>query len=175
MKVTYYAAMSSDGFIARKDGDVSWLDDLDIDYSGTGYEDFFASVDGLVMGRGTYDFIFDYGSWPYEEKPTWVCTNHELEVLEGANLHIAKPPQQVIDEAQQQGLTHLWLVGGGKLASAFLNAGLLTHLNISAMPITLSAGIPLFSDHNIESLNSEWQESIQQKGFKQLKITLKNK
>ncbi|MFT4887062.1 MAG: dihydrofolate reductase [Pseudohongiellaceae bacterium] len=92
MKVTYYAAMSSDGFIARDKGDVSWLDDLDIDYSGIGYEGFFASVDGLVVGRGTYDFIFDYGSWPYDEKLTWVCTNRALEALPGANPNIATLP-----------------------------------------------------------------------------------
>jgi len=173
MKVTYYAAMSSDGFIARQDGDVSWLDDLDIDYSGAGYEDFFASVDGLVMGRGTYDFIFGYGAWPYEEKPTWVCTNHTLKALPGASLNISKSPQRVIEEARQQGLTHLWLVGGGKLASAFLDAGLLTHLFISEMPITLSAGVPLFSDHTIEGLRVAQQKSTQQKGFKQLKIGIK--
>ena len=173
MKVTYYAAMSSDGFIARQDGDISWLDELGIDYSDTGYEDFFASVDGLVMGGSTYDFIFSYGSWPYEDKPAWVCTNHTLKALLGANLNISKSPQQVIDEARELGLTHLWLVGGGKLASAFLDAGLLTHLFISEMPITLFAGVPLFSHHTIEGLRVGQQKSIQQKGFKQLKIGIK--
>ena len=125
MKITYYVATSSDGFIATENGDVSWLDDLNIDMTDTGYDDFFASIDGLVMGRNTYDFVFDYGSWPYEDKPSWVCTSNELEILEGANLRISKLPNDVIKEARAKDLKHLWLVGGGKLASAFLEKRLL--------------------------------------------------
>jgi dihydrofolate reductase len=64
MKITYYVATSQDGFIARDDGDVSWLDDMNIDVKETGLGDFFASIDGLVMGRKTYDFVVDYGMWP---------------------------------------------------------------------------------------------------------------
>ncbi len=70
MKITYYVATSLDGFIAKKGGDISWLDDMNIDMADAGYDDFFTSVDGLVMGRNTYDFIFNYGSWPYGDKPT---------------------------------------------------------------------------------------------------------
>ena len=55
MKITYYVATSQDGFIAREDGDVSWLDDVNIDVNETGIIEFFASIDGLVMGRKTYD------------------------------------------------------------------------------------------------------------------------
>ena len=68
MKITYYVATSLDGFIAKEDGDVSWLDDMNIDVKHTGLEDFFAGIDGLVMGRNTYDFVFDYGSWPYHRR-----------------------------------------------------------------------------------------------------------
>jgi len=63
--------MSSDGYIARDDGDVSWLDEANIDESPSSYDEFFARVDGLAMGRGTYDFIFNYGSWPYGDVCTW--------------------------------------------------------------------------------------------------------
>ncbi len=175
MKVTYYVATSLDGFIAREDGDVSWLDDMNIDMTDTGYDDFFASIDGLVMGRNTYDFVFNYGSWPYGDKPTWVCTSSELESLEGANLKIAKTADDVVKEAELKGLKHLWLVGGGKLASSFLEKGLITHLSISEMPVKLESGIPLFSDHKLEKLSTEKTERFQKKGFKQLEISLRNK
>lgn len=172
MKITYYVATSLDGFIAREDGDVSWLDDLNIDMSETGYEDFFASIDGLIMGRNTYDFVFNYGSWPYGEKPTWVCTNRDLETLEGASLEIASTADDVIKQAKSRKLKHLWLVGGGKLASSFLEKGWLTHLIISEMPIILKSGIPLFADHKLENLLAEKTEIFQKKGFKQIEITL---
>lgn len=172
MKITYYAAMSSDGFIAREDGDVSWLDDLDIDFAETGAETFFNSIDGLVMGRDTYDFVFNYGSWPYEDKPSWVCTSQPLKPLPGAVLHAATSPQQIIDEANKAGLKHLWFVGGGKLASSFLDEGLLSNLSISEMPITLGAGIPLFSDHSIQTLQSVSSQTHEKNGFRQLELVL---
>ena len=174
MKITYYVATSLDGFIAREDGDVSWLDDMNIDMTDTGYDDFFASIDGLVMGRNTYDFVFNYGSWPYGDKPTWVCTSSELESLEGANLKIAKTADDVIKEAELKGLKHLWLVGGGLLASSFLEKGFITHLSISEMPVKLESGIPLFSDHKLEKLSTEKTERFRKKGFNQLEISLRN-
>ena len=173
MRVTYYVATSLDGFIAREDGDVSWLDNLDIDMTDTGYDDFFASIDGLVMGRNTYNFVFDYGSWPYEDKPTWVCTSRELEALEGANLNISGTADDAVREAKSKGLAHLWLVGGGKLASSFLEKGLLTHLSISEMPVKLDSGIPLFADHKIEHLSVEKTEICPKRGFKQIEIALR--
>ena len=174
MKVTYHVATSSDGFIARLDGDVSWLNDVEIDMSETGLEEFFADVDGLIMGRGTYDFVFNYGSWPYEDKLTWVCTNRELESLEGANLIIAKTVDEIFDDAESRNTKHLWLVGGGKLASSFIEKGRLTHLNISEMPVELGSGIPLFSDHKLEDLSVVKTEVFEKKGFRQIEVVLSN-
>lgn len=172
MKITYYAATSLDGFIAREDGDVSWLDDLDIDMDATGYEDFYASVDGLFMGRETYDFIFGYGSWPYGDKPVWVFTSRDLKTMKDANLTITRTTNDAIQEADLQGLRHIWLVGGGKIASSFIEKGLLTHLSISEMPIKLETGIPLFSHHKLENISSKKTEVFQKKSFKQIEITL---
>ena len=173
MKITYHAATSLDGFIAKDDGDVSWLDEMNIDTNDTGLEDFFVSIDGLVMGRNSYDFVFNYGSWPYEDKLTWVCTSRKLVILEGANLKIVQTPDDVVKEAETKGFKHLWLIGGGKLASSFLEKGLLTHVSISEMPIKLESGIPLFADHKLEKLSAKKTESFQKKGFKQIEITLR--
>ena len=146
MKITYYAASSLDGYIAKEDGDVSWLDDLGVSSDDTGYEEFFSTVDALVIGRNTYDWIQDYGSWPYGDKPTWICTTQSINIMEGCNLQNGRTPTDTYQEAQEQGIKHLWLVGGGKLASSFLTENLLTHLSISQMPIILGGGIKLFGE-----------------------------
>ena len=146
MKVTYYVATSVDGYIAKLDGDVSWLDTLGISPEETGYEEFLSSVDGLVMGRNTYEFIYNYGKWPYNNIPTWVCTSKSLDVIEGCQLQEGKNLNSVIKEAKSLGIEHLWLVGGGKLAASFINDKALTHLSISHMPIILGSGIKLFGD-----------------------------
>lgn len=173
LKITYYAATSSDGFIAREDGDVSWLDDVEIEEDETGLEEFFASVDGLVMGRATYDFVFNYGSWPYEDKPSWVCTSNELQALDGANLSVCQTVDDVIKEAKAENLKHLWFVGGSELGSAFLEKGLITHLSISEMPIKLQSGIRLFARHEVDELAVESLNRTQKKGFAQIDITLR--
>lgn len=175
MKITYYVAVSMDGFIAKEDGDVSWLDDMNIDMTETGYEDFFARVDCLVIGRNTYDFVFNYGSWPYGDKPTWVCTNRKLEILEGANIKIVQTVDDVVKGAMSKGLKHLWLVGGGKLASSFVDKGLLTHLSISEMPVKLESGMPLFAEYNLEAISTERVEILDKKDFRQKEITLRIK
>ncbi|NEP20276.1 MAG: dihydrofolate reductase [Leptolyngbya sp. SIO4C1] len=174
MKITYYVAASLDGFIARADGDVSWLDEMDLGEDETDLEEFFSTVDGLIMGRNTYDFIFNYGSWPYENKPTWVCTSRDLQPLEGANLIVVGNIDDVISGAASRGCGHLWLVGGGQLASAFMAKGLITNVSISEMPIELGAGIPLFSDHRLEDIASEKRNVIEKKGFRQIEIILEN-
>lgn len=171
MRITYSAAASQDGFIAREDGDVSWLDELNIDASETGLAEFFAAIDGLVMGRGTYDFVFDYGSWPYENKPAWVCTRREFQPMAGADLRPTASIDAVIKEARSDGVNHLWLLGGGKLASAFLAQGLITHLSIAEMPIKLGAGIPLFAHHSLDDLSGQDRVVTDKTGFRQIDVT----
>ena len=172
MKITYSVAASVDGFIAKENGDVAWLDEMGIDTSESGLEEFFASVDGLVMGRKTYDFVFNYGSWPYEDKLTWVCTSRQLQPLPGANLIVVGDVEAVISDAAAKGLQHLWLLGGGKLASAFLEKGLITNISIAEMPIELGSGIPLFADHCPEDIPGLQKTVIQKNGFRQLEFVL---
>ena len=173
MKITYSAAASLDGFIAKENGDVSWLDDMNIDPGESGLEEFFASVDGLVMGRKTYDFVFNYGSWPYEDKLTWVCTHRDLQPLPGANLVVVSEIADFITGAKSKGCQHLWLLGGGVLASTFLEKGWLTHISISEMPIELGTGIPLFAHHKLGDIPFKNKEIITKKGFNQIEMDLK--
>lgn len=172
MKVTYYAAISTDGFIAGPDGDVSWLDELEIDAADTGYDTFFASVDGLVMGRNTYDFVYNYGLWPYGAKPTWIATGRKLNSMEGAVLRQSECPATIVRQARQMGLQHLWLVGGGKLASSFLQQELLTDLSLSQMPVELGDGIPLFSDRDWTTVHGRSSQVEERRGFRQIEVSL---
>lgn len=174
MKVTYSVASSQDGFIAREDGDVSWLDEMNVDTADTDLEQFFHRIDGLVMGRGTYDFVFNYGSWPYEDKPAWVCTRNDIELLAGANLVVAAKIEDAISQARTRGFEHLWLVGGGKLASSFLTGGWLTHLSICELPIQLKRGIPLFADHRVNDIPCKHRQVVEHERFRQIEIAIQH-
>lgn len=163
MLVTYYVASSLDGYIAKEDGDVSWLEELDISLEETGYDKFYSTVDALVMGRNTYEMIVSFGQWPYGDKPVWVCTSHEIQTMKGCNLQVGNTPETAYQSASEMKIKHLWLVGGGSLASSFLKNNLLTNISLSLMPIILGNGIKLFgalptpvelTKHNLEPHDS---------------------
>lgn len=142
MKSTYYVASSLDGFIADESGGVGWLDEVKVDPGTSSYEQFYSTVDGLMMGRATYDFIFDYGSWPYGEKPAWIVTSRPVERLPGANLQASTELETACKDAQSLGIENLWVVGGGKLIASLIQRDLLTHIRVTIMPVVLGKGIP---------------------------------
>ena len=172
MKTTYYVASSLDGFIAKADGDVSWLDVFDTSMSDTGYEEFYSTVDALVMGRKTYDFIVNYGRWPYDDKPVWVCSRNAITPMEGCNLEEGSTPEEAYNKASEMGLEHLWCVGGGRLASSFIEADLLTNIYLSLMPILLGNGIKLFGDLPSDVILSKVREASHTSGMVQLEYVL---
>ncbi|XOV88084.1 MAG: dihydrofolate reductase family protein [Pseudomonadota bacterium] len=145
MKTVYYLASSLDGYIADSSGGVGWLDEASIDHQNTGYETFYAGVDALLMGRSTWDFVENYGQWPYDSKPAWVCTSRAITGLEGCNLQAGRDPATALAEARAMGVGTLWVVGGGLLASSLLQMEALTHISVSVMPVVLGNGIKLFA------------------------------
>ncbi|MCZ9677394.1 dihydrofolate reductase family protein, partial [Pseudomonas aeruginosa] len=122
--LTYYVAASLDGFIARPDGSVDWLDRFAEGGNDHGYKSFYQGIDGLLMGRGTYDIVRGFGDWPYPGKPCQVLTRNPQEsAAEGVELrHVT--PQEGLARLGEQGCRRIWLAGGGSLAGSCLAAGL---------------------------------------------------
>lgn len=150
LRTSVYIAASLDGFIAREDGDISWLgagdggaSDPSEDY---GYADFFSTVDVLIMGRGTYEKVLTFGAWPYGSTRTVVLSSRPLDIPE----HLAdrveatsRSPQQVADDLAARGYRHAY-VDGGRTIQGFLAAGLIDRLIVTRIPILLGSGRPLF-------------------------------
>lgn len=172
MKTTYYVASSLDGYIAKEDGDVSWLDELDISMADSGYNDFYSTVDALVMGRKTYDVIVGFGEWPYGDKPVWVCTSNKVEPIDGCNLQVGNTPEEAYLAAKKLNINHLWLVGGGKLATSFLEMSLLSNINLALMPIILGGGVKVFSDLPSHIKIKKQSQKEHQSGMVQLEYTI---
>jgi dihydrofolate reductase len=147
-QISIYIAMSIDGYIARKNGGLDWLE-----YGHTGDEDygfkkFIGSVDALVLGRNTYEVVSGFDKWPYEGKKVIVLSNTLNEVRKEAELFCG----QLTDLASMlysQGIKRVW-VDGGITVSKFLEAGLVDDITISVIAMVLGSGIPLFSAMNRE-------------------------
>ena len=140
--VVYYAAVSLDGFIAGKDGDVSWLDGYFI--PELGFHEFIKRVSGVIMGRKTFDKIAAFGKWPYGALPGTIATHRDLDTALGPISKSGGSVRKILDAANSASSGPLWLVGGADLAGQFLAQGMLTRIDLFVIPVLLGAGIPAF-------------------------------
>jgi dihydrofolate reductase len=141
-----HIATSLDGKIARPDGSVEdWLA-AEYPAEDFGFDDFFAGVDAILMGRGTYEAVlrFGGGNWPYSGKPTTVMTTRTLpdpppgvEVRSGDIAAVAA-------ELESRGYRRVWIEGGGQFIRTMIAIGKLDVLELAVIPIILGDGIPLF-------------------------------
>ena len=143
--VVYYVACSLDGYIAREDGGVDWLNPCQSSGDDYGFVEMYSFLVALVMGSHTYEFSLKQKSWPAPDKPSWVFTHRELPVAHPSVTLTAEDPTQVIESPRARGLKRVWLVGGGELAASFRKRELITLYIIAIVPILLGKGIPLFA------------------------------
>jgi len=141
MRITYFVATSLDGYIGGPQGQIDWLF-TDGDY---GYTAFLETVDAVAMGRATYDLTHTFGPDALPAGiPAYVFTHHPPEPGD-ASVHVVEGDVAAFAaRLASQNTQHLWLLGGGVLAGAFLAAGLITDYVVSIHPVMLGAGVPLF-------------------------------
>ena len=145
MEIIYHAASSLDGFIATEDGGVDWLTPFQESGEDLGFNKFFASVDSLLIGSRTYEFMLDHPPWLAPDKPSVVFTKRQLP-LAASNVTLSQQtPSEVVTGLEQRGLKRAWLMGGGQLATAFRKEGLISEYRIAMIPVILGGGIPLFA------------------------------
>lgn len=155
--IKLYIATSLDGFIARPDGSLDWLEGLPnpnkVDHC---YGAFLQTIDTVVMGRSTYEAILGFGiEWPYKEfdsnvitsNPEYQVTTERTEVLEKIN-------PITINHLRSNSQQNIWVIGGGKVITAFLNHDGIDEMILSVIPVVLGDGIRLFPDSPKESMFS---------------------
>ena len=150
-RTSTFVGISLDGFLARSDGSVDWLKPFEGEDHG--YLDFFKSIDTVVIGRRTYEFVLEVlrsgMSWAYAEKRCVVMTHRPVEGHNGERA-FAGEPQALLDQLQAAGAQHVY-VDGGVVIRSFLAARLLDRLTVSVVPVLLGAGFPLFGGVALES------------------------
>ncbi|MBL4870411.1 MAG: dihydrofolate reductase [Robiginitomaculum sp.] len=150
-----YIATSIDGFIARPNGDIDWLMRQSTKGEDHGYDDFMASVDGLVLGRKSYEKVLSFGAWAYK-KPVVVLSR----TLSSADIPVHLQDKVTISNATPHEMMHTlskqgWknaYIDGGQLIQSFLRSGLIQDIILTHVPILLGKGIPLFGDieHDVD-------------------------
>jgi dihydrofolate reductase len=154
-RVTLHAVSSLDGFIARKDNSVSWLEGNGQVYEGghsLSEEEIAAFVRGIdcyVLGSRTYEHALELG-WPYGDTPAVVVTGRKLPKARASVEFYSGDLKALVNEKLAPRYRNIWLVGGAMLAQSFLELGLVDEIRLTIAPVLLGDGLRLFGDSGAE-------------------------
>ncbi len=157
---TLHMAASLDGFIARRDGSVDWMETTDEFPGGAELDpqyvaDFLSTIDCYVMGSRTYETALAFEEkglgWAYGDKPTFVLTRRELRKARPTVEFCAGDLREIIDERLRPRFSSIWIVGGGSLCGECLRLGLADEIRFSILPVVIGDGISFFQglDHAV--------------------------
>ena len=152
-RVTIHMAASLDGFVARRDGRVDWLETSDTFEGGDSLtreavEAFLRTIDCYVMGSRTYETALDFEAkglgWSYGDKPTFVLTRRTLRKIRSTVEFYSGDLEHLVVERLKPIFRSIWFVGGGELSGECLRRGLADEVRYSIMPILIGDGISFF-------------------------------
>jgi dihydrofolate reductase len=150
-KIIVYVATSADGYIARPDGDVEWLNrrPSNVDY---GIKTFYKTIDTILWGRKTYDWALAYykkkkikgnifdtklANYVFSRKPP-------IRVAPGGQF-VSEPVKKFARRLRSTPGKNIWMMGGGELIASFLDAGEIDEFDIHVIPTFIGEGIPLIA------------------------------
>lgn len=156
MRCSVYIATSVDGFIAREDGNIDWLDssgnqeaDMGED-ADMGFNAFLNSVDCLIMGRNTMQVLSNFNltheQWPYGNTRIIVLSNSVKEPPQNLKEKVEMYSGDLLNlvaRLEKEGYRHAY-IDGGKTIQSFLNLKLVNEMTITRIPVLLGRGKPLF-------------------------------
>lgn len=148
-KVILYVAMSLDGYLADKEGSVNWIEgDGSQQEELPWYEEFYHTVDTILMGRVTYEQITKELSpdiWMYGDKKTYVFTTGEEATSKEIDF-TSRTPSQLLSWLKHRKGTDIWLCGGQNLIAQCIKEDLIDEYHITLVPTLLGGGLGLFPE-----------------------------
>ena len=148
-----YIGTSLDGFIARKDGDIDWLTKFANEEATNAYKELMRRIDAIVIGRGTFDKVLTFPSWPYDKKVFALSSSIKQvpEKVKDKVTILSMKPTALLSYLSEKGFSSIY-VDGGKVIQDFLKENLVDELIVAKVPIIIGTGIPLFGylDHDIQ-------------------------
>lgn len=140
-----FIGVSLDGFIARPDGDLTWLTQRDLPFEETGYEDFVSGMDALIMGRSTYEIVAALEEWPYTKPVFVLSTTLDPSTIERDDVTVHRNIDAALEAFAEAGFTNAYVDGGATIQN-FLRLGLIDSLILSYAPVLIGSGARLFGE-----------------------------
>ena len=144
MKLSVFCGVSVDGFLARPDHSLDFLDTDEQEPHG--FEEFYGSVDVIVIGRKTFEVVLTFGEWPYGSKPVVVLSSNTLNlssIKDAVVEQISGEPSEIVTQLKARSFKHAY-IDGGITIQRFLASGLINRMIVTRVPVLIGSGIPLF-------------------------------
>jgi dihydrofolate reductase len=152
-RVTIHMVASLDGYVARRDGSVDWLETTDVFEDGktlgpAEIEEFLASIDCYVMGSRTYETALGFEAkglgWAYGDKPTFVLTSRQLPKTRTSVEFCSGDLAELVNGRLRPSFRSIWFVGGGSVSGQCLRLGLADEVRYTIVPVVIGGGISFF-------------------------------
>ncbi|WP_153723168.1 dihydrofolate reductase family protein [Sporosarcina cascadiensis] len=143
-KLVLFIAQSLDGYIATKDDSLDWL--FKVEGEGdNGYSKFFETVDTVLMGKRTYDWVMEQekGQFPYSNKDSYVFSRSSIKDTKDVTF-VNGDIVDFTNNLKKEDGKDIWIVGGGDILYTFIKEKLVDDLIVTVAPIIIGEGIPLF-------------------------------
>lgn len=150
-KLVLFIAASLDGYIATEEHNLDWL--FAVEGEGdNGISAFYDTVDTVLMGRTTYDWVMEQenGEFPYKDRECYVFSRTERKDTEFVTFVRSDIPQFIQSLKNKDG-KNIWLVGGGELIQAFIENRLVDEIILTIVPVLLGKGIPMFNSNDFHT------------------------
>jgi dihydrofolate reductase len=144
MKLSVFCGVSVDGFLARPNGALDFLDAGGQEPHG--FEEFYSGIDVMVIGRKTFEVVLGFGTWAYGKKPVVVLSSQPLDfssINDGVVEQMSGEPAEIVERLKARGFKHAY-IDGGITIQRFLAAGVIDGMIITRVPVLIGDGIPLF-------------------------------
>lgn len=151
--VTVHMATSADGFVARPDGGVDWINTADEFPDGETLDpayvdEFLKGIDCYVMGSKTYELACSFAAqgqgWVYGDKPTFVLTHRRLDAIKPTVQFYAGELRELLGGVLRPQYKNIWVVGGGMVCGECVQLGLADEIRYSILPVAIGEGIRFF-------------------------------
>ena len=172
-KLILYIAASLDGYIAKPNDDLSFLNLVQIEGEDYGYTDFVSSVDTVIVGRKTYDWVIGQGyDFPHADKESYIITRQERPREGNLTFYTGNLKTLVTDLKKKEG-KNIFCDGGAEIVHLLLQEKLIDELILSIVLVIVGAGTPLFKTGRPEQLLELKKAKNFESGLVQLHYQLK--
>lgn len=146
-KLCLFIAMSLDGYIAKPDGDISFLDEMNQEGEDYGYTTYIETIDTVILGRKTYDKILSMGNESfYGERKVYVVTRNPRPDS-GKTTFYSGDLTDLVQSLKNQSGKNIYCDGGAEIIDQLIQKNLIDEMTVSIIPVLLGEGIRLFGDN----------------------------